>query len=100
MRSSSWLSAEGRGPEGRSTFLRSVHDLGESTFAKNSDANRNSTLPATSPLLKEPLVRSELGEMGSCSDGIWAETSQDLHLSPLHSVTPRGYGKGYGKTAS
>lgn len=44
-------------------------------------------------------MRSELGEMGSCSDGIWAETSQDLHLFPLHSVTPWGYGKGYGENS-
>lgn len=50
MRSSSWLSAVGRGSEGRSTFLRNVHDLGESNFAKNSDANRNSTLPPLHPL--------------------------------------------------
>jgi len=45
-------------------------------------------------------VRLELGKMGSCSDGIWAETSPDLGLFPLQSVTPWGYGKGYGKTVN
>lgn len=82
-------------------FLRSVHDLGKQcSLAKNSNANRNSTHPSASSLLKEPLARLESGRMGSRSDGIWAETSQDLGLFPLHSVTPQGYGKGYGKTVS
>ena len=100
MRSSSWLSSVGHGPHGRRVFLRSVHDLGERSVAKNSNANRNSTHPSASSLLKEPLVRLELGKMGSCSDGIWAETSPDLGLFPLQSVTPWGYGKGYGKTVN
>lgn len=81
-------------------FLKSGHDLGASTSAKNASTNRNSTPPPTSSLLKEPLAELELGKMGSCSDGIWAETSQDLHLFPLQSVTPWGYGKAYGKTVS
>lgn len=81
-------------------FLRSVHDLGECSIAKISNANRNSTHRPAAFLLKEPLARLESGKMGSCHDGIWAETSQDLGLFPLQSVTPWGYGKGYGKTIS
>ena len=100
IRSSSWLSPADHGLEGRKVFLRSAHDLEEHSVAKNSNANRNSTHPSASSLLKEPLARLESGKMGSCSDGIWAETSQDLGLFPLQSVTPQGYGKGYGKTIS
>lgn len=81
-----------------SVFLRSVHYLGERSFAKNSNANRNATHPCASSLLKEPLARLESGKIRSRSDGIWAKTSQDIGLFPLQSVTPQGYGKGYGKT--
>lgn len=70
------------GPEGRKVFLRSVHDIGEQSVAKNSNANRNSTHPSAS-FFKELLTRLESGKIGSCSDGIWAETSQDLGLFPL-----------------
>lgn len=81
-------------------FLRSGHDLGVSTFAKNASTNRNSTFPPTSSFLEEPLAELELGKMGSCNYGIWAEMSQDLHLFPLQSATPWGYGKVSGKTVS
>lgn len=71
------------GPEGRKVFLRSVHDTGELSVAKISNACRDSTHPSASFLLKELLTRLESGKMGSCGDGIWAETSQDLGLFPL-----------------
>lgn len=61
-------------------FLRSVYDIGEQSVAKNSNACRDSTHPSASFLLKELLTRLESGKMGSCGDGIWAETSQDLGL--------------------
>lgn len=35
MRSSSWISPADHGPEGRGVFLRSTHDQGERSFAKN-----------------------------------------------------------------
>lgn len=88
MTSSSWLSPADHGQQGGRVFLRSKHDLGEHSFAKISNANRNSTHPSASSLLNELLARLESGKMGSCSDGIWAETSQDLSLFPLQSVTP------------
>lgn len=75
-------------------FLGSMHDLEEHSIAKNSNANSNSTHPSASSLLKEPLARLESGKMGSGSDGIWAETNQDLGPFPVQSVTPQGYGKG------